>query len=375
MKFTTLGTSSLRVSDVCLGTMTWGLQNTQTEAHQQLDYALARGINFLDTAEVYPVPSSVPAWGPGRSEEYIGTYLALHPGLRDKLVIATKCIGYSPASSVPANRHPVKNWREEPQVPGRHDRKSLRDACDGSLRRLQTDYIDLYQLHWPDRYVPLFGKRAYKPTLEREAVPIRETLEGLKELLDEGKIKAYGLSNETTFGVCEFVRIADELRMPRPATIQNAFCLMNRSFEGDLAEACAPTNFNIGLLPWSILAGGTLSGKYNGKLDDQFDPIDKSLDKARFVMFKSFQGRYVSNVALAETAKYVELAKSKGMSVATLAQAFCKTRWYIPSSIIGATTMEQLKENIDAFEVELDKETLDEIDNIHNARKDPCLGL
>lgn len=374
MKYTNLGSSSLNVSEVCLGTMTWGIQNTEAEAHQQIDYALSRGVNFLDTAELYPVPSSAPTWVPGKSEEYLGTYLAAHPGVREKIVIATKVMGFSPASDVPSNRDPNNAGKDSPKMPARLDKKSVRDACEASLRRLQTDYIDLYQLHWPDRYVPLFGKRAYHPKMEREAVPIRETLEVLKELLDEGKIKAYGLSNETTFGVCEFVRIADLLGMPRPATIQNAFCLLNRSFEAELAEACAPSNFNIGLLPWSILAGGTLTGKYNGKLDDSYDPIDKSLDKARFVMFKSFQGRFISKTVFEETQKYMDLAKSKGMSVATLAQAFCKSRWYIPSSIIGATTMEQLKENIDAFEVDLDKETLDEIDIIHNERKDPCLA-
>lgn len=373
MKYNTLGSSSLRVSDVCLGTMTWGVQNTEEDAHAQLDYAIGRGVNFLDTAEIYPVPSSAPNWHPGRSEEYIGTYLANHPSLREKLVIATKCMGFSQASSVPANRVRDVDSLEE-QLPTRHDKQSLRAACEGSLRRLQTDYIDLYQLHWPDRYVPLFEKRAYDPKMERDAVPIRETLEGLKELLDEGKIKAYGLSNETTFGVCQFVRIADELGMPRPATIQNAFCLLNRIFEGELAEACAPSNYNIGLLPWSILAGGTLTGKYNGKLDSQLDPIDKSLAKARFVLFKSFQSRFISPVALRETENYMALAKSKGMSVATLAQAFCKSRWYIPSSIIGATTLEQLKENIDAFDVELDKETLDQIDKININCEDPCLA-
>lgn len=374
MKFTTLGSSTLRVSEVCLGTMTWGLQNTEAEAHEQIDYALERGINFLDTAELYPVPSSAPDWVPGKSEEYIGTYLSAHPGLREKLIIASKIMGYNAKASVPVNRDPNADLENATGLPARQDKKSVREACEASLRRLQTDYIDLYQLHWPDRYVPLFGHRTYDPKKERDAVPIRETLEALKELLDEGKIKAYGLSNETTFGVCEFVRIADELEMPRPITIQNAFCLLNRSFESELAEACAPSNFNIGLLPWSVLAGGVLSGKYNGRLDDRFDPVDKSLDKARFVMFKSFQGRFVSKQTLEKTEQYRQVGKSKGMSVATLAQAFCKSRWYIPSTIIGATTLEQLKENIDSFDVELDKETLDAVDQIHTECKDPCLG-
>lgn len=376
MKFNTLGTSGLSVSDVCLGTMTWGLQNTEAEAHEQLDYALAKGVNFLDTAELYPVPSSAPKWVPGKSEEYIGTYLATRPGLREKIVIATKCMGFAPKSIVVENRKEGAELDKKDGMPSRLDKKSIREACEASLRRMQTDYIDLYQLHWPDRYVPLFGTRSYNPDQERPgSVPIRETLEGLKELLDEGKIKAYGLSNETTFGVCEFVRLADELGMPRPATIQNAFCLLNRSFEAELAEACSPSNFNIGLLPWSVLAGGVLTGKYNGKLDDNFEPVDNSLERARFVLFKSFQGHFVSKQTLGVTEQYMQIAKSKGMSVATLAQAFCKTRWYIPSTIIGATTIAQLKENIEAFDVELDKESLDAIDQVHRACKDPCLDL
>lgn len=353
--------------------MTWGLQNTEQEAHEQLDYALSRGINFLDTAEMYPVPIQAPGYVSGRSEEFIGSYLAKHPDIRPKLIIATKVIGYKPECITVVQRDPYKDWGDELPT-ARLDTKSVRMACEASLRRLQTHYIDLYQLHWPDRYVPLFGTRTYDPRREREAISIRETLLALKELLDEGKIRAYGLSNETTFGVCEFVRLADELGTPRPASIQNPFSLFNRQFEGDLAEACAPSNFNVGLLPWSILAGGTLTGKYHSKLDDNFDPVDKSLKEARYVKFKWFQERFVSKQTLATTEVYREIAQEKGMSVATLAQAFCKTRWYIPSSIVGATTMEQLKQNIDAFEVDLDDETLAKIDEVHNSCKDMCVA-
>lgn len=373
MKYNKLGTSSLLVSEVCLGTMTWSLQNTEQEAHEQLDYALSRGVNFLDTAEMYPVPVQAPGYISGRVEEFIGSYLAKHPDIRPKLIIATKIIGYSPKCITVVQRDSCKDWGDELPT-ARLDAKSVRMACEASLRRLQTDYIDLYQLHWPDRYVPLFGTRTYDPKREREAVPIRETLLALKELLDEGKIRAYGLSNETTFGVCEFVRLADALGMPRPASIQNPFCLLDRQFEGELAEACAPRNFNIGLLPWSILAGGTLTGKYHSKLDDNFDPVENSLNGVRFVRYKWFQGRFVSKQTLKTTEMYREIAQKKGMSVATLAQAFCKTRWYIPSSIIGATTVEQLKQNIDAFEVDLDDETLAKIDEVHNACKDMCVA-
>lgn len=374
MKQNRLGSSDLMVSEICLGTMTWGVQNTEEEAHQQLEYAFSRGVNFLDTAEMYPVPPSAPSWKPGRSEEYIGTYFAKHPGLREKTIIATKVSGFMPQSGVVPNRYPDGKLPEGMTPSTRLDAKSIKVACEASLRRLQTDYIDLYQLHWPDRYVPLFGERTYNPKYEREgSIDFKETLLALKELLDTGKIKAYGLSNETTFGVCEIVKMAEELGMPKPATIQNSFCLLNRTFETELAEACAPSNYNIGLLPWSILGGGVLSGKYNGKVDGNMDAIDDSLDKARFVMFKSFQGRYFEPKVLEIISEYQKIAKGEGMSSATLAQAFCKSRWYIPSSIIGATRLDQLKENIDAFEVDLSSEVLKKIDDVHNQAKDPVV--
>lgn len=374
MKYNKLGSSELLVSDVCLGTMTWGLQNTEKEAHEQIEYAISRGINFIDTAELYPVPTSAPDQVPGRTEEIIGSYIASNPGVREKLIIATKVVGYGIKSRTVSARYPERSEWPEGYPDARLDAASIRTACEASLKRLQTNYIDLYQLHWPDRYVPLWGERTYNPGRERDAVSIRETLLALKELLDSGKIRAYGLSNETTYGVCEFARIAGELNMPRPASIQNAFCLLNRQFEGELAEACAPNNLNIGLLPWSILGGGVLTGKYNGKLDSNFDPVDGSLSKARFVKFKSFQGRFVSDQTLRATDLYAKIAEEKGMSVATLAQSFCKSRWYIPSSIIGATTIEQLRENIDAFEIDLDADTLSKIDSIHNAHKDLCVS-
>lgn len=371
MKYNTLGSSDLLVSEVCLGTMTYGLQNTEQDAHDQLDYAISRGVNFIDTAEVYPVPLTAPGHVPGTSERYIGTYLAKHPGVREKLIIATKVVGYK------ENCRPVAFRTDPPSDPpyptSRLDAASIKSACAASLRRLQTTYIDLYQLHFPDRYVPSFGKREYKQSLERESVPFSETLLALKELLDAGKIRAYGLSNETTFGVCAFVRAADALGMPRPATIQNSFCLVNRQFEVELAEACAPRNFNIGLLPWSILAGGLLTGKYQRLREDDYgkdDLIKDGLGKCRFVKFWNYMPRFQSGVALDAAQRYTDLAKVHGMSAATMAQAFCKSRWYIPSSIIGATTVEQLKENIDAFDVELSEEVLKQIDEIHNMNKD-----
>lgn len=374
MKYNRLGSSDLIVSEVCLGTMTWGMQNSEAEAHAQLDYAIDRGVNFIDTAEMYPVPQNAPGQVPGTTERYIGSYLAKNPNVRSKLIIASKIAGYGKGSRIAARRTNPPIWKE-PLPDSRHDPESIIHACNASLHRLQTDYIDLYQLHWPDRYAPGFGNRGYKPELERKAVPFRTILLAIKSLLDEGKIRAYGLSNETTYGVCEFVRAADELGVPRPATIQNSFCLLDRQFEIDLAEACAPSNYNIGLLPWSILAGGTLTGKYLGKLDENREPRIESLRNSRFVKFRDYQERFTTKAVYQATERYALIAKEHSISLATLAQAFCKSRWYIPSAIVGATKLSQLKQNIDAFEVELDEEVLKMIDEVHNTNKDPTWSV
>ena len=272
----------LMVTEVCLGTMTFGVQNTEEDAHAQLDYAVKeRGVNFIDTAEMYPVPSSAAGWKPGTTEEYIGTWIEKNPTLRSEIILATKIAGFNPGSETGGNRFvPPK-----PSADCRLDRESVLMACDASLRRLRTDYIDLYQLHWPDRYAPNFGQSVYDPTKERDAVPIKETVAALGELIAAGKIRHYGLSNETTYGVCEFVRAADELGVPRPVSIQNSFCLLHRTFETELAEACAPSHYDIGLLPWTPLAGGALTGKYlHGK-----KPAE-----GRLVKFPAFMQRYLS---------------------------------------------------------------------------------
>lgn len=347
-----------------MGTMTFGVQNTEEDAHQQLDYAVKeRGMNFIDTAEMYPVPSAVPGWQPGRTEEFIGTWLEKNPELRCEVIVATKVTGYNPDSETGGNRFvPSK-----PKADCRLDRESVLRACDASLRRLRTDYIDLYQLHWPDRYAPNFGQSVYDPSKERETVPIKETVVALGELIAAGKIKHYGLSNETTYGVCEFVRAADELGVPRPVSIQNSFCLLHRTFETELAEACAPSHYNIGLLPWTPLAGGALSGKYlRGNRPSE----------GRLVKYPNFMQRYLNAPSMEATEAYEKIAKEAGVSLATLSLAWCRTRWYCASTIIGATTMEQLKENIDAFDtrlVTLSKETLKAIDDVHFARRDPCM--
>ena len=369
---TRLGSSGVLVTDVCLGTMTWGVQNTEGEAHAQLDYAIKeRGVNFIDTAEMYPVPMSDPTWIPGTTERYIGTWLARNPGIREDVVIATKIAGFGAPAKIVNNRFPNRDRPGE--ATGRLDRDSVLRACDASLERLQTDYIDLYQIHWPDRYVPIgafYGSPAYDPELERaDSVPIRETVEALGALIEAGKIRHYGLSNESTFGVCEFVRAADELGVPRPVSIQNSFCLLHRSFETELAEACAESNYDIGLLPWTPLGGGALTGKY---LDDARSPSD-----GRLVKYKKygFHQRYLNAPSRLATSEYKKIADREGVSLATLALAWCKTRSYVSSTIIGATTMDQLRENIDAFapSVCLSEAALRAVDEVHERCRDPSI--
>lgn len=371
MKYNRLGSSDLYVSKMALGTNTFGLKNTEEEAHAILDYAITHGINFIDTAEVYPTPRCEEQV-PGSSERILGSYLAKNPVIRSKLIIATKVAGFEESSDVAANRQdpPLK-----PYPTNRLTAENIHAACSASLKRLQTDYIDLYYLHWPDRYVPIFGNREYKLERERESVPIRDSLLALKQLLDDGKIRTYGLSNETAFGICQFVRVADELGLPRPVAIQNSFCLLDRHFESDLAEACAPRNFNISLLPWCPLGGGVLTGKYNGKIGKDGSVLDPDISQARHVLRPNFQSRYLTAATLKATEKYMSIAKHHNISVATLALAFTKSRWYIPSTIVGCSSLEHVKANIDSFDVDLEKNVLEQIDKVHFLNKDPVIQV
>ncbi|CAI7774268.1 unnamed protein product [Closterium sp. NIES-54] len=340
MKRVTLGSSDLSVSQACFGLMTFGQQNTEAEGHALLDYAVSRGVNFVDVAEVYPVPMRSET--AGRTEEILGTWLKNKD--RSSIIVATKVAGYNPASYTPGNR---EQPRSNELADCRLDRESIRKACAASLRRLQTDYIDLYQIHWPDRYVPKFGVTQYKPEKEYPSIPIEETVAAMGELIKEGKIRHYGLSNETTFGVCEYVHAARRLGVPPPVSIQNSFSLVHRSFETELAEACAPSHYNIGLLPWSPMGGGALSGKYNG---------GKKPPGARFTLFEGYQERFTTGAMAEASQVYTDFAESVGIPPAQLALAWCKSRWYVTSTIFGATTMEQLKENLDAFEMDLSPE-------------------
>ncbi len=346
MKTNRLGSSDLLVSEICLGTMTWGEQNTEADAHRQLDYAVSRGINFIDAAEMYPVPPS--AQTQGRTESYLGSWLKHRS--RDKLLVATKITAQGRGF----------NWVRG--GPGPIDRRSIQQALDGSLARLQTDYVDLYQIHWPDRYLPLFGNTFYDPKQERVATPIEAQLEAFAPLIKAGKIRYLGLSNESAWGVLEFLRVARQNGLPVVASIQNAYNLLNRSFEMGLSEVTRREG--IALLAYSPLAFGHLTGKYlHGA-----KPAG-----ARLTKYPPFGQRYEKPNVMAAVAAYAELAAKAQLSAATLALAFVRSRWFCASTIIGATTLEQLEQNIDVVNTELQPDVLAEIDAIHLRYPNPAI--
>ncbi|PLZ90204.1 NADP(H)-dependent aldo-keto reductase [Fischerella muscicola CCMEE 5323] len=345
MKYNQLGESDLRVSEICLGTMTYGHQNTIAQAHQQLDYAIAQGINFIDTAEMYPVPPRGETQG--RTEAYIGEWLKKQQ--RDKLIIATKIAGPG---------RPFK-WLRGGHI--KIDRDNIKQAVDDSLKRLQTDYIDLYQIHWPDRYVPTFGQTEYNPQFERETVSIAEQLEAFADVIKAGKIRYLGLSNETPWGVSEFIRIAQQLGLPKVVSIQNAYNLLNRVFDSALAEVSRYTN--IGLLAYSPLGFGFLTGKYIG---------DQKPENTRIALFPGFGQRYFKPNVNEAVAAYVEIAKKYNLKPAQLALAFVRSRWFVSSTIIGATSLEQLQENIASVNIVLEQDILAEIDTVHTRYPNPA---
>ncbi|QNA90147.1 aldo/keto reductase [Massilia sp. Dwa41.01b] len=335
-----LGRSNLEVSPICLGTMTFGEQNTEVDAHSQLDYAVERGINFIDTAEMYPVMAS--ARTQGSTERYIGSWLKRR-GRRDELVIASKIAG--PNASMGWIRGASHDL----------DAANVRAAVETSLQRLQTDYIDLYQIHWPSRNLPIFGANSFNPKRERSSVPIEETLGALGDLVQAGKIRAIGVSNESNWGVCEYVKLAETKGLPRIATIQNLYNLTARAFETTLLdETCFREE--VSLLAYSPLAFGQLTAKY----------LDNPTAHGRLTIFPAnWSPRYVRATVLAATAEYAALARAHGLTPAQMALAWCYSRWFVGSTIIGATTLEQLKENIDAASISLPGEVVAAIDAIH----------
>ena len=344
MEYRTLGNTELKVSAVCLGTMTFGQQNDEGEAHSQLDYALERGINFIDTAEMYPVPARAETFT--RTESIVGSWLGKQP--RDRIVLATKIAG---------PRRSMEWIRGGPEA---LDRANIRAAVEGSLARLQTDYIDLYQLHWPERNVPMFGGDQFDPAEETDALPIRDQLEVLAELVEEGKIRYLGLSNETPWGVMSFLRLAEEHGLPRAVSIQNAYNLLNRTYEYGLAEITYRES--ISLLAYSPLGFGYLSGKY----------LPGAGGQGRATLFKPFTQRYQKPGVEPAVSAYVELARQQGISPVQLALSYVYRRWFVTSTIIGATTMEQLSEDIDAWELPLPEAVHKEIEVLHRRFTNPA---
>ena len=345
MRYRQLSNTDLKVSELCLGTMTFGEQNTEKEGFDQLDMAVDRGVNFLDTAEMYPVPPRAETMG--RTEEIIGNWLARRKR-RDDVVIATKVAG------------PGRDWL--PYIRGgnnRLDRDNIRHAVTESLRRLQTDVIDLYQLHWPDRETNFFGKLGYIHPDHDDSTPLLETLQALAELVDEGKIRHIGVSNETPWGVMRLIQLATQHKLPRPVSIQNPYNLLNRTFEIGLAEI--GHREAVGLLAYSPLAFGVLSGKYLA---------GQRPAGARLVRFPGYD-RYSNVQAQKACHDYVTLARDFDIDPAQMALAYVTSRPFVTSNIIGATTTAQLRSNLDSMELTLDAELLGEVEEIHRRHPNP----
>jgi aryl-alcohol dehydrogenase-like predicted oxidoreductase len=343
VEYGTLGDSDLKVSRVGLGTMTWGEQNSEADAHEQMDYALAQGVSFFDAAEMYPVPPR--AETQGRTESFIGSWLAKTKN-RSRIVLASKVTGPADFSWI----------RGGPRL----DRASVIAACNGSLKRLRTDVIDLYQVHWPSRPTNYFGKLGYVPAETTPSVPVEETLSALAELQRQGKVRHVGVSNETPWGVGEYLRLHRDKSLPRIVSIQNPYSLLNRSFEIGLAEFAHREH--LPLIAYSPLAFGVLSGKF---LDGAKPP------KARVTLFSRFS-RYSGEQAHAATREYVALARKHGLDPAQMALAFVHGRPFVASMLVGATTMEQLKTDIGSHAIALGAEVEQELEAIHKRFTIPC---
>eukprot|EP00802_Teleaulax_amphioxeia_P004676 Tamp_04680.p1 GENE.Tamp_04680~~Tamp_04680.p1 ORF type:complete len:402 (+),score=110.87 Tamp_04680:1772-2977(+) len=370
MRYNKLGDSDLLVSEVCLGTMTWGKQNSEEEAMRQLDMAFDKyGVNFVDTAEGYPIPLQPET--AGDTDRMIGKWMSNRA--RDKVVVASKLCGSSRRLT----------WFRDDGKGTRVTRKQIIESVDKSLMRLGTDYIDLMQIHWPDRYVPLFGPNKYDVAMETAAVSFEEQLEAMNELIQQGKIRHWGLSNETPFGVMAFVSLAMEQGLAKPVSVQNSYSLLTREFESGLAEVCSPSHTNTALLPYSPLSAGVLTGKYDVLPDAKaanLDMPDKAKKKGAFEgtnpksrlnLLKGYRARYESSAAPAAVAEYSQLAAKYGMSPSQFSLAFVASRPFVPSTIIGATSGEQLEENLEAFAVEFTQEMLDDIEDVASRYPDP----
>ncbi|MBC8051087.1 MAG: aldo/keto reductase [Chitinophagales bacterium] len=345
MEYRELGRTGVQVSALCLGTMTWGQQNTEAEGHGQMDYAVAQGINFFDTAELYPIPPKKETRG--RTEEVIGSWFASRKN-RDKIVLATKVVGRTQST-----------YYRKDGLPGRLTRAQIFEGVEGSLQRLRTDYIDLYQTHWPDRPLEIFGGLNYK-RIEGDAVPIEETLGAMADLVKQGKVRHVGVSNETAWGISQHLRDSENAQLPRVASIQNAYNLLNRTFEIELAEFAHRED--VGLLAYSPLAQGYLTGKYQG------GALPAGSRKTLFQRL----GRYETPQAEAAITAYLKLASEHGLDPAQMALQFVTMQAFVTSNIIGSTTMAQLKTDIASVEVKLSEEVLKRIEEINLLHTNPC---
>ncbi|MDP3799750.1 MAG: aldo/keto reductase [Polaromonas sp.] len=353
MKKVQLGSSDLHVTPICMGTMTFGEQVDEATAHAVLDRSFERGINFLDTAEMYSVPARAETFG--ATETIIGNWFAKNPAARSKLVLATKVAG--PARGMA--------WIRE----GNPDLTAadITQACNNSLKRLKTDVIDLYQIHWPARHVPAFGMLYFEPAKDKAVTSIHQQLEALGGLVKAGKVRAIGLSNETPYGVHEFVRLAEQHGLPRVATVQNPFCLVNRTVENGLDETMH--RLGVSLLAYSPLAFGLLTGKYDESgMEGPQAPKDARIGKFESVR----KQRWGRPEALAAARRYNALARAHGLTPTQLALAFCYTKWQVASTIIGVTSVAQLDENLDAWGTQLSAELLAAVDAIRWDIRDPA---
>jgi len=350
MKYRKLGTTDIDVSVICLGTMTFGEQNSQQEGFDQMDYALERGVNFFDTAELYAVMPRKETYG--KTEEIIGSWFQQKKN-RSKVILASK---------IASKTENDLTWIRDGAEKLGFDKKNMNAAIDASLQRLQTDYIDLYQLHWPERKVPKFGKLDFEyDPYDNEWTQIEEVLDNLNNLIKSGKIRYVGLSNETPWGVMKFLHVAKEKNLPRMMSIQNVYSLVNRVF--DIANSEVSIRENCGLLAYSPLAGGRLSGKY----------INQQPKNARYTLWPSRFDRHHTVRGEMAIAKYVDLAKKYNIAPSTFANAYVNDRPFVTSNIIGATTIEQLRENIDSIDITLSNEILHEIEDIHLSDPNPCV--
>ncbi|WP_232540007.1 aldo/keto reductase [Azohydromonas aeria] len=346
----TLGRSELRVTPICLGTMTFGEQVDEATSHRILDRALERGLNFIDTAEMYPVPPSAARYGD--TERILGSWFRKHPGARERVVLASKVAGPSRYEWIGGGVPDLKPER-------------IVQACEDSLRRMGTDCIDLYQIHWPARHVPMFGGLYFEPKKVQEVTGIEAQLQALDRLVRDGKVRAIGLSNETAWGVAEFVRLAEAAGLPRIATVQNPYCLVNRVVDNGLDEALF--HAQVSLLAYSPLGFGLLTGKYDQRgLND----VDNPGRLARFESMK--QQRWGRVEALQAARHYNALARAHGLTPTRMALAWCYRNWRVASTIVGVTSVAQLDENLDAWDTTLPASLLEAIDDVRWSHRDPA---